>query len=132
MKKKFLYIAWGILYCACVGLGFVKNPTAGEETFLVLLSLGFFVPPYWLCFLAKKENNRKTVKLLRLVSGCVLALTLILLILNFLSVYFDAGTGLTLYVLLVMFSAPMVCAQVWALPLFLWACLLILTLQNRK
>lgn len=130
MKKKFLYMAWAILYCACVAISFVADPESGA--FLqILISICFFVPPYWLCFLAQKENSRKTLMILRLVSGCVLALTLILIILNILSVNFSQQTGLVLYVLLVLFSAPMVCAQIWALPLFLWACLLILTLQKR-
>lgn len=132
MKKKFLYIAWALLYCACVGLGFVSDPTGRESTLLTLISIGFFAPPYWLCYLAKQENDRKTLKILRLVSVCILALSLILIVLNIVSVNFSNQTGLVLYVLLVMFSAPMVCSQVWALSLFLWACLFFLSRQNRK
>ena len=132
MKKSVLYIVWGVLYCACVGFGFVKNPTEGETSFLVALSMGFFVPPFLLAFEARKEESRKTLLALRLVSIGVLSLTLILLVLNFLSVYFSAHMGLVLYVLLVMFSAPMVCGQYWFLSLFLWAVLLMLTLQGRR
>lgn len=130
MKKKFLYIVWAVLYCLCVGFGFVNDPTAGEKVFLLALSIGFFVPPYWLYFIAKKENSRKTLLVLRLCCIGVLALTLIFLILTFLSVNFSARVGFVLGVLLTMFSAPMVCSQVWVLPLFLWAVLLMLTLQK--
>jgi len=132
MKKSVLYIVWGVLYCACVGFGFVKDPTAGETVFLVGLSLLFFAPPFTLAFLARKAQSRKTLLALRLVSIGVLSLSLILIVLNFLSVYFSAQAGLVLYVLLVMFSAPMVCSQYWFLSLFLWACLLMVTLQKQS
>jgi hypothetical protein len=37
-----------------------------------------------------------------------------------------------LYVLLAMFTAPMICGQSWVLSLFLWACLLMLSLPEKK
>ena len=131
MKKTALYIVWAVLYCACMGFSFVKDPTAGEKVFLVAMSILFFVPPLYLAFQARKEESRKTLLALRLISIGVLSLSLILLVLNFLSVYFSAKTGLVLYVLLVMCSVPMVCAQHWFLGLFLWACLLMFTLQKK-
>ena len=131
MKKSVLYVIWGVLYCACMGFSFVKDPTAGEKAFLVAMSVLFFVPPFYLAWQARKEESRKTLLALRLVSIGVLSLSLILLILNFLSVYFSAKTGLVLYVLLVMCSVPMVCAQHWFLGLFLWACLLMFTIQKK-
>lgn len=132
MRKSALYIVWGVLYCACVGCGFVGNATGLGKFLLSLIGLAFFVPPFYLLWQAKKEENRKTITVLRLLSGAMLALSLILLVLNFLSVYFSAHTGLVLYVLLVMFTPPMVCIQSWALGLFLWACLLMLTLQKNR
>ena len=131
MKKSVLYIIWGVLYCACMGFSFVKDPTAGEKVFLVAMSVLFFGPPFYLAGQARKEESRKTLLALRLVSIGVLSLSLILLILNFLSVYFSAKTGLVLYVLLVMCSVPMVCMQYWFLGLFLWACLLMFTIQKK-
>lgn len=132
MKKSILYVLWAVLYCLCVGFGFVPDPAGFGKFLLVVLSLLFFLPPFYLLFLAKKENSRKTILALRLISLCVLILTLILLVLNFLSVYFSSQTGLVLYVLLVMFSAPMVCGQYWVLSLFLWACVLVITLQKPR
>ena len=131
MKKSVRYIVWGILYCACVGLGFINAPQGLVKVLLVAVSVGFFVLPFSLAFRAIKEKDRKTLKVLRLVSVCELALALILLVLNFLSVYFSAHTGLVFYVLLVMFTAPMVCGQNWFLSLFLWACLWMLTRQKK-
>ena len=130
-KKNILYLVWAVLYCVCVGLGFLQNPTAGEKIFLLALSIGFFVPPFWLYFLARKENSRKTLLVLRLCIIGILALTLIFLILTFLSVNFSQQAGFVIGVLLTMFSAPMICSRVWVVPLFLWAVLLMLTLQKR-
>ena len=131
MKKTAIYIVWAVLYCLCVGLGFVENPTGAGKVGLVALGVLFFAPPFYLVFWAKKEQSRKTLLALRLVSMGVLLLSMILLVLNFLSVYFSAHTGLVLYVLLVMFTPPMSCSQQWFLSLFLWACLWMLTRQKK-
>lgn len=132
MKKPLIYTVWGILYCLCVGFGFIPNPQGLGKALLVAVSLLFFVPPFTLLWLAKKENSHKTVTVLRLLSICVLALSLIFLVLNFLSVNFSAETGRFLFVALVMFSAPMVTSQYWALSLFLWAVLMMLTLPGTR
>ena len=131
MKKTVLYSIWGVLYCACVGFSFVSPTNAGGKAFLVILSLGFFVPPYILLFQAKKQENRKVIKTLRWISISVLVLAMILLALNILSVKFSAQTGLLVFVMLAMLAPPLACAQQFALCLFLWACLMMLTLQKK-
>ena len=132
MKKSVLYIVWGILYCACVGFSFVGEATVGEKAFLIALSVLFFVPPYWLYVLARKEDNRKTLLVLRLISIIVLALMPILFFLNVLSVNYTATFGLVVFVLFTMFSPPLLTSQSWIIPLFLWAVLMMLTLQKRR
>ena len=130
MKKPVIYTIWGILYFVCVGLSFVGSATTAGKILPALIGLAFFVPPFYLLWQARKEDNRKTIRALRLLSIVILALSLVLLALNFLSVYFSAYTGLVLYVLLVMFTPPLACTQSWALSLFLWACILMLSLQK--
>lgn len=130
MKKSVVYGLWAVVYCICVGLGFVSEPEGLGKVLLVLSGLICFLPPFYLAWRAWKEKCRRTMLVLRLVSGGVLAASLILLVLNFLSVYFSARTGLVLYVLLVMFTAPMICIQYWALSLFLWACILMVSLKK--
>ena len=132
MKKSVIYILWAVLYCICVGLGFTEDPEGFGKFLLTASSVIFFLPPFYLVWQARKENDRRTVLVLRLISSLILAFSLVLIVLNFLSVYFSAQTGLVLYVLLVMFTAPMVCSQYWALSLFLWACVLMLSLQKFK
>ena len=128
--KKNLYIAWAALYALCAGLGFVQNAAGFGKFLLVVTGLAFFVPPLLLAVEARKKQDRSALKTLRLVCVGSLSVTLILLVLNFLSVYFSAEAGLWLYVLLVLFSAPMACCRYWALSLFLWACLLFVTVQR--
>jgi len=127
VKKSVVYAIWGVLYCICVGLGFVPNPEGFGKALLVISGLIFFLPPFYLLWRADK----KTVLTLRIISICALALALVLIVLNFMSVAWSAQTGLVMYVLLVMFTAPMACIQYWALSLFLWACILMITLRNR-
>lgn len=131
MKKTYIYAAWVTLYCLCVALGFVPNPQGFGKFLLTVTGFIFFLPPFYLLYLAKKENSRKTLLVLRLLSIVSLSVSLVLLILNLLSVYFSQQTGLVLHVLLVMFTAPMGCIRYWVLSLFLWACLLMLTRQKR-
>ena len=126
MKKNYVYGYWALMYVLSVWLSFV----AAEgiiKTLLAAFGIIFFLPPFYLVYRARKENDRKTVHFLRLLSICVLALSLVLLVLNFLSVYFSAQAGLVLFVLLALFSAPMLSGQYWALSLFLWASLLMVT-----
>lgn len=130
MKKSMIYSAWAVLYILCAAFGFVSNPTLFQKSLLIATCILFFIPPFFLLFQARKEKDRKTIKCLRLISICVLSLSLILIVLNFLSVYFSAYTGLFLYVLLVLFSVPMICGQYWVLSLFLWACLLMICLRK--
>ncbi len=132
MKKSTLYILWGAAYGVCLAVGFVPNVTGFWRFLAVLLGVLFFAPPFCLEWRARKENDRKAIVALRCISGGVLALTAVLLMLNFLSVNFSAQTGLVLYVLLGMCSVPMLCAQYWFLGLFLWAVLLMLSLKKTR
>ena len=131
MKKSYVYIAWGVLYAICVGLSFVAPESSAEKALLILCGLIFFIPPGYLLWRAKKENCRKTFRVLRLISGGALVLSTVLLMLNMLSVFWSSRAGLVLYVLFTMFATPMGCIQSWALSLFLWACVLMVTLTNR-
>ncbi len=127
MKKTALYILWGIAYGICLAVGFLPNLTGFWKFVALLLGVLFFIPPFVLFVQGRKEKSRKTLLVLRLVSILSLVLTLILLVLNLLSVNFSAQAGLWLYVLLGMFACPMYCVKYWFLSLFLWACLLFAT-----
>ncbi len=130
MKDKLLYLIWGVLYVFCVGLGFVREPEGFGKVMLVLTSLIFFLPGAYLLREGLRTGNRKRIRTIRYLSLASLGLTLLLLILNFLSVHWSAAAGSALYEILVLVSAPMVCSQYWALSLFLWACMLMASFKK--
>ena len=130
MKKSVLYSLWAVVYCLCAGLGFMNAPQGFGKFLSVAAGIVFFLPPFVLSFQARKEKDRRTRKVLRLISLAVLLLALILLVLNLLSVNLSSQAGLVFYVLLVLFTTPMVCIRSWALGLFLWACLLIVSCKK--
>lgn len=132
MKKKLLYGCWLALYALCAGLAHIAEPTARQSTAHTLLSIIFFVPAAILLIGALREKDTKTLLVLRIISISSLGLTLILLIVNVLSVLSDRLVGDILYELLIFVSVPMICSRHWVVSLFLWACLLILTLPKKK
>jgi len=128
VKKPIIYTFWGVMYAICVGLSFVAATDIYGKVLLNTVGILFFLPPGYLLWRANKEGDKKTIRLLRIVSICVLVLAMALICLNFASANWSAQTGLTLYVMLVMFAAPIGCVQSWAMALFLWACVLMVTL----
>lgn len=125
MQNRKLFLAWGILFLICALLGFIPEPDGLLKAIMVLLSLVFFVPGGILLYQAVKTKDLSTMVLLRGISLASLITTLVLLIINFLSVSAPGVVGNYLHGLLTILSAPMVCSQYWALSLYLWACLMV-------
>lgn len=132
MKKKILYGCWLALYALCAGLAHVAEPTALQSTAHTLLSILFFVPAAILVIDGLRKKDHKTLFVLRIISICSLGLTLIALIANVLSVLASELVGNILYEILIFVSVPMICSRHWVVSLFLWACLLFLTLPKKK
>ena len=99
---------------------------------LVLMAVGFFVPGAVLLYRGYKARNPGRIKAICAISLVWLVMTLVLLILNFLTAGATALAGDLLYGFLVILSAPMFCGQAWVLSLFLWACLLMSGLSCLK
>ena len=123
---------WGIFYIICAGLGFIPEPEGTVRIFLMVISVLFFAPPAILLYDAFSTGDRRTTLLIRRLSALSLLLTLVLLIANFLAALGSTGLGSFLHVLLVIGSVPMLCSNYWVLSLFLWAVLLIASMQKRK
>ena len=124
MKKWILYCIWGCMYILCAGLGFIQDPPTASKIALVIISLLFFVPGAMLLWRGLRDNDRKEILRIRVISLSSLGLTLIVFVANLMSISAPKAVGDALYELLVLVSAPMVCSQYWVLSLFLWACLL--------
>ena len=128
MSNTVLYFLWGGLYALCAGLGFVTEPGATLRLLMILLSVALFIPP----FVLNRRGNRRVRMLVRNLSGIWLILTGILLVLNILSALGSETLGNFLYRVLLVVSSPMVCSGSWGLSLFLWACLLMVSLGHEK
>ena len=123
MNKKVLFALWGVLFILCAVAGFVPTFEGG-----LILALLFFLPPAIL--LMKKD--RETSLLIRNLSALSLGVTLVTLILNFVLAVGSERMGNVLHYVLTIVSAPMICSGYWVLSLFLWACLLMVSLKNLK
>ena len=132
MKDGKLYALWGVLYIFCGLLGFIREPNGFVTALLVLMAVGFFVPGAVLLYRGYKARNPGRIKAICAISLVWLVMTLVLLVLNFLTAGATALAGDLLYGFLVILSAPMFCGQAWVLSLFLWACLLMSGLSCLK
>jgi hypothetical protein len=119
------YSLWAGLFILSAGLGFIPQPGGVLKFCMVMLSIGFFVPPALLLKLAQKRGDRLNIRIVRNLALASLGLTIGLILANFMSFMAPEALGNMLYVLLTIVSAPMICGQYWVLSLFLWACLLL-------
>lgn len=132
MHKKHLLRLWALLFILCAGLGFLPDPQGMTDALLKLAAVCFFIPPFLLLKEAKKTSDINTLLLVRNLCALSLVLTALLLAANFLSVRAGEWLGNLLYCMLVIVSSPMICSGIWALSLFLWAYLLVLSEKLRK
>lgn len=132
MISKLLFALWGILFSLCAGLGFIPEPQGLMASVLTVLSLLSFLPPCLLLYLAVRNGNRRDILLIRNLSALSLGLTLAALIANFLTAFSSEAVGQIFYHILIIVSSPMVCSGHWAMSLFLWACLLTVSLRQGK
>ena len=130
MKNKTLYIIWAVLFALCAVLGFFREAVTEGKWLMTLLSVLFFAPPGVLLWRSKKNGDPHTRMLLRNLSGASLGITLVLLVVNFLSVMGSPWIGTVLNALLTILAAPMVCSGYWALSIFLWAFLFIASVKK--
>lgn len=132
MKHSLWFALWGLLFIICAGLGFIPEPEGILAAAMKTLALCCFLPPAVLAYRAAKEKDRHTLKLVRNLSALSLGLTLVLLILNFLTAFASETLGAALYYILIIVSSPMICSGHWAMTLFLWACLLMVSLGKLR
>jgi len=126
-KEIIVYGVWIVMYIAAVLLSLVDHLQGAGLVLLWIYSVLFFVPGVILAVWALQQRNGKQLRLLRIISGTSLGLTLVLLVINFLCATASAQVGRILNSFLILVSAPMLIAPSWAVSLFLWGCLLMCT-----
>ena len=127
MNKKLSFTIWGVLFAICAGLGFVPQPDGALKVLMVMLALGFFGLGGWILWQAGQRKDVPTVTLIRSLSLASLVLTFVILLANFMSVFTSEWLGNLLHYMLVVISTPMFCTPSWAMSLFLWACLMVVS-----
>ena len=132
MNKKLLYLLWAGLFILCACCGFIPQPEGSPAVLMTICSLLFFLPPGLLLWDSVRQQDVHTLKLIRNLSALSLGLTLVLLVLNFLTVLRSEFLGSVLHYILVIVSSPMICSGHWAMSLFLWACLLMASVRQLK
>ena len=132
MKKTILLFIWGWLYLICAALGHATDVTAAQQTAMTILSVLFFLPGFLLLLDGWKKKKKGTCNLVFYISLGSLALTLVMLLLNVLSVTGSETLGNVMYELLIWLSSPMICCGYWFLSLFLWASLLFASISCKK
>ena len=125
MKLKQIWLSWLYLLILTAVLGFFPPATGFFKFLLALAAAVFFVPGFVLLVKADHRDDEKTIRLVRNIAIAALILATVLIMLNFLSATMSKAWGDVLYVMLVIFAAPLVCGQYWALTLFGWACLMV-------
>ena len=129
MNKKLGFILWGTLFAICAGLGFVNQPGTAVRILGYLFSFGFFGLGGFILWQAHTTKDLAAIALIRNLALASLVTTTVLLVANFLSIFMSQTLGDLLHYMLVIVSSPMTCAPSWAMSLFLWACLLVVS-QN--
>lgn len=128
MKTKNLWLIWLYLFAFCSVLGFIPDPPEFVKALQVTMGVCFFIPGGLLL----KTKEEKIIRLIRLLSILSLVLTLICVVLNFVSVMMTPVWGTVLYILMGVVSTPMLCCQIWVISLFGWAILLAGSLFVKK
>ena len=132
MNRKILLALWGALFIICAGRGFIPEPAGAAGALLTALSVLFFLPPAALLYTAAKDRDSHTLQLVRNFSALSLGLTLVLLIANLITALRSEALGTALHYILTVVSSPMICSGHWAMSLFLWACLLMVSLRQLR
>lgn len=134
MKTNQLYLYWLYLFIFCAAMGFIQERNPLVTALLMLLTLAFFVPGALLLYHAIREGDRKHLRNVLIISACSLGVTMLLFIANTLTVLAPDNDllGRILYAVLVVFSAPMMCAPYQSISMFLWACLMFTAISHWK
>ena len=133
MRFGALYTAWAALFVLTAALG-LCFPAAegGLKALLLIISILFFLPPWLILQKARRTGNDHHRKLVGMLAALSLVMTTALICLNILSFSDAEGLGDVLHVVLTVVSAPMVCSNFFAVPLFLWAVLLMASFFSKK
>ena len=115
MNKRFWIWGWIVMYVACVALGVFWPASVVSR----LVGVLFFVPPAVLLW----QGDEKLVKWVRIIAIASLTLTMLTIIVLFLTVGSKKDLDHLLEAVLLLVATPLKCFKSWLVSLFGWACL---------
>ena len=120
-----LYTLWVGLFgiTALLGLLF-PGPKGLGQALLILLAVGFFLPPWLILAKAKAAGERRHLVIVRCLAAASLAATVVLLCAGIRSLALGEGVGQLIHVLMSILCAPLTCGNYYVIPIFCWATLL--------
>lgn len=132
LNKYILLGLWIGMFILCAVLGYLPPQEGANKWLLIFFAVAFYVPPALLVYQCRKEKDGKMLRIVRIVAMVVLIATVVLLMVNLLSIALlmvmpeetALVVGDVLYDLLILVSTPMVCGQYWGIGLVGWAALL--------
>lgn len=130
MKKKVLSGMWIFMYVMCSILGLIEPENGFQKWAMTITSVLFFLPPAALLVDAFKDQDTTTMFRVRLLSIISLCGTLLGLIVNIAVVGASENVGTAMYIVLNFLSVPMLCSRHYVLSMFLWACLLFVSIPK--
>jgi hypothetical protein len=134
MKDKQLYLYWLYLFIICAALGFIQDRNPIGVALLTIVGIAFFAPPAVLVYRDIHAGTRKHLGRIAILSLCSLVATMVLFIVYWLTLTVSASdiAANIAYAALTILSVPMMCVAFPAVSMFLWACLLIVSVVYWK
>lgn len=128
-----LYWCWAGLFVLTGALSLLAPEAEGfGRALLLMLTAGFFLPPWLILTKAKKTGDRRNVRIIRYLALASLAATTGLFCAGIYSLGAGQGMGNAIHVLMAIVCAPLMCGNYYALPMFLWATLLFGSFAKNK
>lgn len=132
MSYPILYTLWASMFLLTAALGLLFPQETGLSRWvLTAVSVIFFVPPWMILHRARAAEDRSQIRLVRYLSLASVLLTAVLLVLNLRSAGLSEAMGRALNAALAVVSAPMLCSNLFVLPIFLWGCLIADTFRKK-
>ena len=132
MSYPILYTLWASMFLLTAALGLLFPQETGLSRWvLTAVSVIFFVPPWMILHRARAAEDRSQIRLVRYLSLASVLLTAVLLVLNLRSAGLSEAMGRALNAALAVVSAPMLCSNLFVLPIFLWGWLIADTFRKK-
>ena len=125
-KVAITYGVWIVFYIVAVLLSLVNEPSL----WIRIYSIVFFVPGVMLAVWAAQQQDKVQIKRLRTICITSLVLSTVMLVVSLLTVKAAPQATRIISSIFIIVSEPLWISPSWALSMFLWACILMITVPG--